>query len=166
MWPISAVVLCQCHCLDARGVGAQSRVIRKQDSFASGQNLRRGESVFALEHFRHHLGRTSAGGDPLQALQVIGHQNIAVLAPTRAAEDGQTCQRDHGAAFHYNESMSVEVGEQALYLKPMGMAMFNTSTRAHAIRRWALKARRNIIGRCSSRLFSAESQPHAYLANG
>jgi hypothetical protein len=27
----------------------------------------------------------------------------------------------------YNESMSVEVGEQALYLKPMGMAMFNSS---------------------------------------
>lgn len=29
----------------------------------------------------------------------------------------------------YNESMSVAVGEQALCLKPMGMAMFNTSTR-------------------------------------
>jgi hypothetical protein len=29
----------------------------------------------------------------------------------------------------YNESMSVEVGEQALYLKPMGMAMFNNSAR-------------------------------------
>jgi hypothetical protein len=29
----------------------------------------------------------------------------------------------------YNESMSVAVGEQALSLKPMGMAMFNTSTR-------------------------------------
>jgi hypothetical protein len=29
----------------------------------------------------------------------------------------------------YNESLSVEVGEQALCLKPLGMAMFNTSTR-------------------------------------
>jgi TIR domain len=38
----------------------------------------------------------------------------------------------HGAdssTTGYNESMSVEVGEQALYLKPMGMAMFNNSTR-------------------------------------
>ncbi len=76
------------------------RVSRKQNCFASGQNLRECKANFSVGGRRDGLGRASAVANPYQSLPKDAQVDASVLAPARTVEDADVTQRDHRAAFH------------------------------------------------------------------
>src|SRR5581483_12087476 len=67
----------------------------KQDSLASGQNLRPERRPLDKRH-----GLAATGGKPLEAPYGTAHQYIALFIPTAAGEIDEVGEWDHGATLH------------------------------------------------------------------
>jgi hypothetical protein len=79
------VVVCEREDLNSVLIHFRSHSIRKQDRFASGQNLRACEGLFSVSQFRDYLGRAATGRKPQKALGVgLARDDAAILTPACA----------------------------------------------------------------------------------